>query len=78
MYYYTQCVFFKFSYLIYDRRISKKLYIILIVYFGEILIRCKKDKKYDVLKYYYTTDTNRDTNMLQYRHNAYQRIANAL
>ena len=68
MYYYTQCVFLKFSYLIYDRRISKKLYIILIVEFGEILIRCKKEKKHDVLKYYYTTDTNRNTNnnMLHY------------
>ena len=41
-------------------------YIILNMYFGEILIRCKKDNKHNVLKYYYTTDTNRDINMLQY------------
>ena len=46
---------FKFSCLIYETRISKKIYIILNMYFGEILIRCKKDKKYYVVKYYYTT-----------------------
>ena len=41
--------------------------IILNMYFRDTLIhRCKKDTNYDALKYYYVTDTNRDSNILQY------------
>ena len=36
-------------------------------------MRCKKDKKHDVLKYYYTTDTNRDTNMLHLQRKFFNR-----
>ena len=38
---------------------SNKLYIILNKYFDEILIRSKKDKKCDLLKYYYTTGSKK-------------------